>query len=391
MRDLSQLALKKESVPGTAETGFDADDVYFRIRDGDAPDPAADPVETGEMQATSSSRPVGIGATRFQANVSAVIKPSATPMATAPAIALLLEMGMLKGDLLKSIAVGAISGGPYVNGETITGGTSTGTGIVFRDRADGGGTILYVPVTGTLESGEVITGGTSSATSTSSGSPADAGYKYQLVDSDYAGSDSLHHCTVEYLRGGFVWTGRGVLGELAFELRNAQPGILRSTMLGAWDSEADKALYTKSSYADDAVTFPRFNNASLTLGSYTPTDLIDFTLSIPIGLELREDANHAAAAGVRFADYERRNSPPLITFEPAMVLAATHDFFQEFRDGTEFAVTWELGDNIKFYADACQIQSAGAGNRRSLATIPLTLRLNGTNNDELQIHIATAP
>ena len=84
MRDLNQLALKKEATPGTAESGFVSSDVHFRLREGDAPDPQADPVETEEVQATSSSRPVGIGATRFQAGVSAILKPSATPDTTAP-------------------------------------------------------------------------------------------------------------------------------------------------------------------------------------------------------------------------------------------------------------------------------------------------------------------
>ena len=183
--------------------------------------------------------------------------------------------------------------------------------------------------------------------------------------------------------------GRGVLGELSLEFRNAQPGIVRSQMLGAWTSEGDKSLYDVSSYDDDAVTFPRFNNAGLKLGSYTPTDLTDFTVSIPLGLALREDANDTAAAGIRFADYERRNSPPTVTFEPAMVLAATYDFFQTFRDGTTFAVEWSLGSNMKFYADSCQIQAAGVSSRQTLATIPITLRLNGTNNDELQWYIAS--
>ena len=63
-----------------------------------------------------------------------------------------------------TITHGAITGGPYVEGETITGGTSAATGVMLLDSA---GTMTLGNVVGTFASGETITGGTSSATATS--------------------------------------------------------------------------------------------------------------------------------------------------------------------------------------------------------------------------------
>jgi len=64
------------------------------------------------------------------------------------------------------VATGSFTGGPFTLGETVTGGTSSATGIVCL-ATDGTG--LWIAVTsGTFASGETITGGTSSASATSS-------------------------------------------------------------------------------------------------------------------------------------------------------------------------------------------------------------------------------
>jgi hypothetical protein len=64
-----------------------------------------------------------------------------------------------------TITHGGITGGPYVEGETITGGTSTATGVMLLDSA---GTMTLGNVVGTFQNTETLTGGTSGATSTSS-------------------------------------------------------------------------------------------------------------------------------------------------------------------------------------------------------------------------------
>lgn len=380
MRDLSMLAAKIETVPGTAVNPTSAD-VLVRLREGDAPQMAVELVDTEEIQEFSSSRPSKPAPARFQANVSWVLRPSATPASVAPSCSLLLRMGLLKEEAVKEIAIGAVTSGPFLDGETITGVTSLATGIVFRPCA--ATPLRYYPVTGTFQNGERIdsSGG---AYATSSGTPQSKGFLYRLVDTDFVGAgDSKHHASVNFLRGGFYWKGRGVLGELALEFKNNLHCICRSSMLGALETFGDLALYSLSAYPDEGIAEPRFVNASLALGAYSPSDIVDFSLSIPLGLELREDAN--TTTGLRFADYDRRGNPPIITFEPAMVSVATYDFFAALQAGTTFAMTWKLGTSFTFYADECQLISAGVGSRRSLATVPLQVRLCGKRNNELQI------
>lgn len=63
------------------------------------------------------------------------------------------------------------SGGPFTYNETVTGGTSSATGVVIFD--DTSNSELVIAVTsGTFQDAETITGGTSSATATISGTPS---------------------------------------------------------------------------------------------------------------------------------------------------------------------------------------------------------------------------
>jgi len=381
MRNIIQLALAQEATPGTAET-LNSGDVAFRIRDEDAPSPTADTIDLQESQQSSSARPVGIGVHRFAASVSANLRPGATPLTTAPSIDLLLRMGMLQRHALKSVAIGSVTGGPFVNGEVITVGAAS-RGIVFRNTA--AGPLRYWVTSGAIANLDTIVGETSGASADATADPTDAGFVYRPSDSDFeGGSDTKHHCTVEFLKGGFYWQGRGTLGQLQMQFRNGQPVLVRSELLGAWSAQGDKALYSVA-YGDDAITPPRWVNAQMSFDGYTPRDLVDFNLSMPINLELREDANHAAAQGVRYADYQRVGSPPTVTFAPALVGTATYDFYTQFKGEATFAATWKLGSRFTFYADECQFVDVGADNRRQLAVVPLTLRLCGTNNDEFYI------
>jgi hypothetical protein len=382
MRDLSQLAVKKQTDPVTAVVP-DSTNVLVRLREGDAPEIPIDFNSTQEIQETSSARPSKPGIQRFQASASWILRPHATPATMPPACSLLLEMGLLKCEQVVQSAIGAVTSGPFLDGEEVIGGTSGVHARVFRPCSATPLKYTIISGGGGMTNGEVITGQTSGAHASATGSAVSRGFKYQLVDSDFLGGVYQHHATVDFLRGGYYWRGRGVLGELNFEFKNRLPCIVKSSMLGALEAQGDKAMWSMASYPDDGIAEPRFVSAALALGAYSPSDVIDFALHIPLGLDIREDAQ--AATGVLFADYERKNSPPTVTFEPAMVSAATFDFFQTYRNGTTFAMSWMLGDRFQFFADECQFASVGVGSRRQLATVPLTINLCGKKNNEIQI------
>lgn len=69
---------------------------------------------------------------------------------------------------VKRIYHGAVTGGPFVVGETITGGTSLATGVIMSVSST---FVLYTASSGTFQSSEVITGGTSLATATTLTAP----------------------------------------------------------------------------------------------------------------------------------------------------------------------------------------------------------------------------
>ena len=73
----------------------------------------------------------------------------------------------------------SLSGGPFTYNETVTGGTSSATGVVIYD--DASASELLVAVTsGTFQDAETVTGGTSGASATTSGAPA-VGYGTNFV------------------------------------------------------------------------------------------------------------------------------------------------------------------------------------------------------------------
>lgn len=78
---------------------------------------------------------------------------------------LYIDMG--KTDLfVTKVSHGAVTGGPFQAGETVTGGTSAATGEVAWV---GSNFLELVNVSGTFQAGETITGGTSSGSATTSG------------------------------------------------------------------------------------------------------------------------------------------------------------------------------------------------------------------------------
>lgn len=75
------------------------------------------------------------------------------------------DLGKRKVGLYR-VLHGAVTGGPFTVGETVTGGTSAATGVVVFVGSDH---LLFKSVTGgPFTSGETLTGGTSTATATSS-------------------------------------------------------------------------------------------------------------------------------------------------------------------------------------------------------------------------------
>lgn len=387
-----QVAIKRETTAGVYDAPAEAD-VLVKIREDTTINPSSEQIDTEEVQGSSSKSPHLIGRKEFGLDMSYLLR-GAADMATDPAAAVLLGMAMFRVRPVQTIAIGAITG-TFEDGEVVqSDGAGTPTGEVFRDQSGTPGTFRYVPLTGAFATAETLTGLTSGATASTSGAPVDDGRQFTLVDTDF--STNNHLCSIDYLLDGWRLAGRGCLSDLTLEFRNGHPCIVRQSILGAYQAHSDQALYALAAgYPEEAIAAPRFLKATLTLGAYQPTDLTEFSINFPQGIFLREDANDANSdAGVKHADYNR--DAPVITFAPAMVKKATYDYLQTLFDGTVFAATWRLGSTAggplwTFYADSCQLQSAGISSREDLATVPLEMRISGKNNRDVVIHYKNNP
>lgn len=94
-----------------------------------------------------------------------------TGSATVPPWGLLLRASGMEQWATSALQIGAITGGPFYHGETVTGGTSAATGRVLHDTYSGATEVLYFVTSGVFQSGETLTGGTSGATATTSSAP----------------------------------------------------------------------------------------------------------------------------------------------------------------------------------------------------------------------------
>lgn len=384
-----EVGIKQEAVPGTAETIAIAD-LLVRTRNGDTFQSLVDLFDTEEVQAASSKRPNLAGERLFDCNMSYILGSPAS-LSVLPVIDPLLVSAMFLSIPIEDIAIGAITGGPFEHGETITGGTSTETATVFRDTADGAATIKFRDASGPFSSGEVLTGSDSGATTTTSATANPAGRLYKPTDSDFEGASTLHHVTVKLFLDGWFLTGRGCLSNLQALFEVGKPAVFTQNMAGGKEAHGDEPLFNKTAYSEDGNPIPRFLSGSLVFdpvgGSpYSPTDIRTMTLAVENAPEPRRDAQDSN--GVLFADYDK--GAPTLTVDPAHVKAATKDFFQELDDGTIFKTSWQIGQTPgsiwEFFADECQYNSVELGNERSLATLPLTIRMNSTKNEEVLLY-----
>lgn len=380
-----EVAVEIEATPGTPIALVDAD-LLVRTRDGDTFTEDVEPFDTEEVQSTSSKRPLLMGRKLFDATLSYIMRSPAS-QSVESVIADLIRSAMFVSDAVSNSPIGAVTSGPFVDGETITGGTSLETATVFRDTADGASEIKYVNPSGAFNAAEVLTGGTSGATATTAGAPVANGYRYKPADSnfDLGGGDSAHHVTCRFRQDGWYLEGSGCLSNFQALFEVGKPAVITQRVLGRKSAHGDQALVLPSSYAEDGNPVPLFLAASMDIGGYTPTDIRSMTLNVETNPEAREDAQDSN--GVLYADYLK--DAPTLTLDVAHVLAATNDFFQDHEDGTTFAVSWSLGSTTgsiwTFFADECQYSAVDLGNERSLATLPIELRMNGQLNDELII------
>ena len=146
------------------------------------------------------------------------------------------------------ITHGAVTGGPFVAGETVTGGTSSKTATVLYV---GSGYLIVKDDTGIVTS-EVLTGGTSGATATTSAAPAVHDEYWELIVAN--GSDAQCvlvedvDATSAAVTAQAVFTGKLRYADLVF---NTSTIAQKQTALKAL---RDRGLIVDINLADVAAT-----------------------------------------------------------------------------------------------------------------------------------------
>lgn len=284
---------------------------------------------------------------------------------------------------VSSIAIGAVTGGPFQAGETVTGGTSSATGRVVGDVATGAAALTFVVVSGTFQTGEVITGATSGATATSSAGPlSNKGFEYTPI------SNAVPSITAALYLDGLKHVLVGARGNVTFSAVVGEPGFAEFTLTGVYKETVDAAMPT-ATY--DTTVPPVFMGVGLSFHGYTP---VFTTLGFDLGNTVEPRRNANDSLGAKSAIITGRS--PTATLDPELdLIAGGFDFFGKLRNGDQgrFACSMgsAAGNKVTIASPKCQIDQLGSADRNGIAAGNLTLNLAtatvNTGNDELQIGV----
>lgn len=281
----------------------------------------------------------------------------------------------------RRIGIGAITGGPILRNATVTGGTSGGTGRVWRRHVSGEAFLYYVPVTGTLQTGETLTfsGG---ASATSSSAPSVWGESIKP-------SNPSSVVSIEHQVNGYAWSGRDMMASMSIEAENAKQAFMNFDLMGVKNVFGAKALTTGVSF--DTEDPPVMYAAGLLLGTFAPV-FSKWSFAQGAKLVLRENANVADLTGLMGAWIQGRDPKIKVTYEH--VLESDFDVYGLYKNNTKFAFQAVVGQvaskQVWHFADEAQIAEPPAISAKDgFVMADLTLACTGsTSNSEYETVIA---
>ena len=175
----------------------------------------------------------------------------------------LLKVCGFEVNVLSSISIGAITGGPFLHGETIQGGTSGATGRVVIKTEDGTTTLYFVALSGTFQDAETITGGISGASATTASAPAEVGKELKPISAQ----GSVPSLTMATFEDGLKKSLKGSRGKVKFNFKVGEPVLMELEYSGAFGGIVDAALL--SSITHESTKPPVFLSALLSIAGYS--------------------------------------------------------------------------------------------------------------------------
>lgn len=316
------------------------------------------------------------------------LKGSGT-VATAPSWGTDLKMcGMRELNIVKATITGG--SGTFAHGESVDiAGAGVEAGIVFKDTSAAGGTLYLCETDDTFSDADVLSGLSSGAAGTISGAPTDYGISYWPDTSAALGDGSSY--TIGSYEDGLRKLLRGARGTFTIEANAVgEPVFLNFEVQGVEDEVEDVILLVGITLED--VIPPKFQAATFSIddGSAYSAYVTSVILAMGNTLEPRLDANAAeGVSAVRITDREPNGS-----YDPETVLKATHDFYNNWFDGTSYTLGYTLGtvaaNKVEVFCPRAVSTDVGDGDRGSLATSPVSFDMvvdsvNSPGDDELVI------
>ncbi|HOW42310.1 MAG TPA: hypothetical protein PLF03_01455 [Candidatus Omnitrophota bacterium] len=372
-----QLAAKIEAVEGTAETLLAAD---AGILVNFSPKASYDPQMYQRDPVRASLTKMGKLAGKRSAGIDFSIELKGSGLVTVePEWLRLIKSCGFASNALKKISIGAITSGPYLHGETITGETSGATGRVVIKTANGTTTLYFVALSGTFETGEVITGGTSGATATASVDPVSAGFEIKPI------SGSVVSLTMGLFEDGIRKVLKGCRGTVKFNFKIGEPATLDFSFKGVEAGVTDVPMFTGVSF--DNTVPPVLLNAVMACDG----------VSLNIG-EMEINVSNTLASKDKIDDAKGILSFMITgrdmqgSFNPEMVPVATHDFFSKWFSNTPMVIDLAYGETegnkFRFYAPGIIYNKIDDGDRDGLQLAQTSFDLTGSmepGDDELAI------
>ena len=373
-----QLAVKIEAEEGVAEA-VSADDAKLLVYD---PKAGFDVEMFERNPARRSFSPLGKIPGKRPANLSYRLELRGSgSINTLPEWAKVFAASGLEANDLKSMGIGAVTGGPFLHTELITGGTSAATGLVVIKTPNGSPVIYFVPVTGIFQSAETITGSVSVATSVVSSASVHAGFIMHPV------SDEIPSVTQGLYEDGMRKLVKGSRGKAKLNFKSGEPVMADFEFQGVEAGVTDEPML--ESIAHETAKPPVFLNALFSVDGFSAR-IEAMDLDLANTLVSRDDVNDAR--GILSFTITGRNYQG--SFNPEMVKAIEHDFHSKMFSGSEMAVDFTVGsvagNRFRFYIPRAQYVKVEDEERDGLQLAKCSFSLNGSldpGDDELAILI----
>ena len=392
LHHIRQLAVKTESTEGTAETSFAATDLV-RVAEltlDQRPNAYERPLHSQSFGYVPRHYATGTCELSFVVEMAGSSDNAGGTWSKAPKFGTLLKgCSMFQRATLALDFSGAITGGPFQAGETLTGGTSSETCIIAEDAYTGATQVSVYSVSGAMTSGETLTGSISGATVAAGSTELAAnqnGYFWRPLTDD-SGTQAM---TIRIYNDGDLITVYGARGTVDVDCQSQDVSKLRFTIQGIYSATSAAALLDDTATgAFEDLTPPAFVNVTATLNDGTTSTSPKFTelqLSLGNNVAMRKNAN--AASGWQAAVIANRT--PSGRINPDDPGATAHDFRDAVNAGTRFRLgaSWGTAEHNRFEikCPAIEFDSLGDSERDEVQSFDGNFRCTrgfeyGADND----------